>query len=162
MPSNKRTRIQAYLDPELAELVRQRAREEDRAESREVVRLIRLGLEVDAQPFVLADKGFRTKADVATYVRSVCEATAIGTPVLDEAVLALVRLHPEWAASAAQGGWLSTTWVAQAVPHGSGEPHRHKMFVIRFTAPVEAATTPLEQRVIEWEHLLPLLRRVGS
>lgn len=162
MPSTKRTRIQAYLDPELAERVRRRAREEDRAESREVVRLIRLGLEVDAQAFVLADKGFRTRADVATYVRSVCEATPIGTPVLDEAVLALVRLHPEWAASTSRGGWLSTTLVTRVVGPGSDGPGERKMFVIRFTDLTKGSMPSFEQRVIDWEHLLPLLSRVGN
>lgn len=162
MPSNKRTRIQAYLDPELAELVRQRAREEDRAESREVVRLIRLGLEVDAQPFVLADKSFRTRADVATYVRSVCEATAIDTPVLDEAVLDFMRLDPEWTASEARGGWLSTTWSSRAVAHGRDKANARKLFVIRLTEHADGSTSSFEQRVIEWERLLPLLSRVGN
>lgn len=46
-PAKKRARIQAYLDPELAELIRQRAEEHDRSESRELSRLVKLGLEAE-------------------------------------------------------------------------------------------------------------------
>ena len=51
--STKRARIQAYLEPELAEIIRRRAEEEDRPESREVARLVQLGLEADAKHYVL-------------------------------------------------------------------------------------------------------------
>ncbi len=40
----KKHRLQAYLEPELAELIRQRAEDGHRPESWELERLIRLGL----------------------------------------------------------------------------------------------------------------------
>lgn len=47
VPPAKRTRVQAYLDAELAELVLQRAASNDRSTSRELTRLVRLGLSAD-------------------------------------------------------------------------------------------------------------------
>jgi len=43
--TEKRRRLQAYLEPELAELIRQRAEDGHRPESWEIERLIRLGLQ---------------------------------------------------------------------------------------------------------------------
>jgi len=43
--TDKRRRLQAYLEPELADLIRQRAEDGHRPESWEVERLIRLGLQ---------------------------------------------------------------------------------------------------------------------
>lgn len=48
MSTAKRDRIQAYLDPELAELVRKRAQDSDRSASREVTRLVRLALQAES------------------------------------------------------------------------------------------------------------------
>ena len=45
MATDKRRRLQAYLEPELADLIRQRAEDGHRPESWEVERLIRLGLQ---------------------------------------------------------------------------------------------------------------------
>lgn len=45
MPVEKRERIQAYLEPEVAAALRELAKQEDRAESRAAAHLIRLGLE---------------------------------------------------------------------------------------------------------------------
>lgn len=112
MPTSKRSRIQVYLDPELAEAVRLRAQEEDRAESREITRLVKLGLEADAQTYSLGGAVFRTKADIQLHVRGVRDSTPLGQRVEDAAVLALVQLHPEWEAmTETTRGWLGTAMV---------------------------------------------------
>lgn len=147
VPSNKRTRIQAYLDPELAELVRQRAEEEERPESREVTRLVRLGLEADAKQYVLGGKVFRTKADVQAHVRHVRDITPLGNPVRDEAVLALLKLHPEWEVKTAGGGWVGTAWI-----HHPSKARPTKELSICFSNSDKVVD-------ISWTKLIPLLQR---
>jgi len=111
VPSPKRARIQAYLEPELAEIIRSRALEEDRPESREVTRLVRLGLEADAKNYILGGRAFRTKADIQAHVRAVRDETPLGQLIRDEAVIALLQLHPEWDEKTEGGGWVGTAMI---------------------------------------------------
>lgn len=94
MPAAKRTRIQTYLDEELVEVVRQRAKEEDRPESREVGRLVRLGLQADAKQYVLGGQAFPTTEDVAAHVKAATEGALTGMPGHDPVVFALLQLRP--------------------------------------------------------------------
>lgn len=147
MPTSKRSRIQAYLDPELAEAVRLRAREEDRAESREITRLVKLGLEADVKNYNLGGVLFRTKADIQLHVRGVRDATPLGQRVEDAAVLALIQLHPEWEAKTDGGGWLGTAMI-----HRPSKARPTKELAICFTG---------SSRVVDisWTKLLPLLSK---
>lgn len=147
VPSDKRARIQTYLDPEIAELIRKRAEEEDRPESREVSRLVKLGLEADAKNYILGDRAFRTKADVAVHVRSVRDAAVLGEPVTDSAVLALLRLHPEWEEKTAGGGWVGTALIE----------HPAKL---RATKEIAICFYGSDRVVdISWTKLIPLIRK---
>lgn len=94
MPAAKRTRIQTYLEEDLVRAVRKQAREQDRPESREVGRLVRLGLQVEAQQYVLGGLAFRTTADLAAHVEAVKGIALAGEPAVDPAVCALIRLRP--------------------------------------------------------------------
>lgn len=148
MPTSKRNRIQAYLDPELAEAVRLRAQEEDRAESREISRLVKLGLEADAQTYSLGGVLFRTKADIQLHVSAVRGSAPLGQRVQDAAVLALVQLHPEWE-NMAQGtrGWLGTAMVRLA-----GKTTPSKELAVCF----KGVFAPIP---FNWTKLISLLRR---
>ena len=108
MPTKKRARIQAYLEPELAEIIRRRAEEEDRPESREVTRLVQLGLAAEAQCYVLGGQSFRTKADIQSHIRQIRQATSPGMPISDEAVLDLLSLHPDWEDLTSTGAFVTT------------------------------------------------------
>lgn len=146
MPTRKRARIQAYLEPELAEIIRRRAEEEDRPESREVTRLVQLGLEADAKCYALGGRVFRTKADIQAHVRAVREATPLGHPVEDAAVLALLRLHPDWEEKTAGGGIVSTALISHPA---KARPTK------------EIAILHLDGRVVDisWTKLLPFLTK---
>lgn len=148
MPTSKRNRIQAYLDPELAEAVRLRAQEEDRAESREISRLVKLGLEADAQTYSLGGTLFRTKADIQLHVRGVRDATPLGQRVEDAAVLALIQLHPEWEdMTRVTQGWLGTAMVRLA---GKTTPSKELAVCFRDgLAPIP----------FNWTKLISLLRK---
>ena len=145
--SDKRARIQTYLDPEIAELIRKRAEEEDRPESREVSRLVKLGLEADAKNYILGDRAFRTKADVAGHVRSVRDAAALGEPVTDAVVLALLRLHPEWEEKTAGGGWVGTALIEHPA-----KSRATKEIAICFHGSDKVVD-------ISWAKLLPFIRK---
>lgn len=148
MPAAKRTRIQTYLDEELVEVVRQRAKEEDRPESREVGRLVRLGLQADAKQYVLAGRAFRTKADVQAHVRAVRDAATLGEPIDDPVVLALLKLHPEWDEKTLGGvGWVSTAMIR----HPS-KLNATKEIAICFSDPLHVVD-------ISWTKLLPFLQK---
>lgn len=146
MPTRKRARIQAYLEPELAEIIRRRAEEEDRPESREVTRLVQLGLEADAKCYALGGRVFRTKADIQAHVRAVREATPLGEPVTDAAVLALLRLHPDWEDKTAGGGVVSTALITHPA---KARPTK------------EIAILHEDGRVVDisWTKLLPFLNK---
>ena len=145
--STKRARIQAYLEPELAEIIRKRAEEEDRPESREVTRLVRLGLEADAKNYVLGGMAFRTKADIQTHVRSVRDATPAGGAIEDPVVIALLQLHPEWQEKTEGGGWVGAALISHPA-----KPRPTKEIAILFTD---------QQRVVDisWTKLLPFLQK---
>ncbi len=147
MSSAKRARIQAYLEPELAEIIRKRAEEEDRPESREVTRLVRLGLEADAKNYVLGGKAFRTKADIQAHVRAVRDAAELGERLTDPVVLELLALHPEWEEKTAGGGWVGTALISHPAKRKAT-----KEIAILFTG---------EQRVVDisWTKLLPFLQK---
>lgn len=148
MPTSKRSRIQAYLDPELAEAVRLRAREEDRAESREITRLVKLGLEADVKNYTLGGVLFRTKADIQLHVRGVRDSTPLGRRVEDAAVLALMQLHPEWEAmTRVTQGWLGTAMVRL-----SGRSTPSKELAVCF----KDVLAPIP---FNWTKLISLLRR---
>lgn len=106
MPTRKRARIQAYLEPELAEIIRRRAEEEDRPESREVTRLVQLGLEADAKCYALGGRVFRTKADIGLYIFSIQESLQVGEVTSDPVLLEIMCVHPEWDTLQAQGSQL--------------------------------------------------------
>jgi hypothetical protein len=148
MPSSKRSRIQAYLDPELAEAVRLRAREEDRAESREITRLVKLGLEADVKNYNLGGVAFRTKADIQLHVRSVRDSTPLGHRVEDEAVLALMQLHPEWETTV-EG---SRGQLGLAMVRLPSKPSPSKELAVCF----DGALPPI---FLNWTKLVELLRR---
>jgi hypothetical protein len=145
--SDKRARIQTYLEPEVAELIRKRAEEEDRPESREVSRLVRLGLEADAKNYVLGNRVFRTKADITAHVRQVRDAAVLGEPVTDEVVLALLRLHPEWDEKTAGGGWVGTALIDHPA-----KPRPTKEIAICFDDSDKVVD-------ISWTKLLPFLKK---
>lgn len=147
MPSSKRSRIQAYLDPELAEVVRLRAQEEDRAESREITRLVKLGLEADVKNYNLGGALFRTKADIQLHIRGVRDSTPLGQRVEDAAVLALMQLHPEWETKTDGGGWLGTAMI-----HHPSRARPTKELAICFTESSKVVD-------ISWTKLLPLLSK---
>lgn len=147
VPSPKRARIQAYLEPELAEIIKSRAVEEDRPESREMTRLVRLGLEADAKNYILGGRAFRTKADIQAHIRSVRDETPLGQPISDETVLALLQLHPEWDEKTAGGGFVGTAMIdhpAKARPT--------KEIAILFSGSGRVVD-------ISWVKLLPFLRK---
>lgn len=147
MSSAKRARIQAYLEPELAEIIRKRAEEEDRPESREVTRLVRLGLEADAKNYVLGGRAFRTKADIQAHVRAVRDTTSLGERITDVVVLDLLALHPEWDEKTAGGGWVGTALIDHPAKR-----RPTKEIAILFTG---------EERVVDisWTKLLPFLQK---
>lgn len=147
MPTSKRSRIQVYLDPELAKIVRLRAQEEDRAESREITRLVKLGLEADVKNYKLGGAAFRTKADIQLHVRGVRDATPLGHPVEDEVVLALMQLHPDWETKTNGGGWLGTALIH----HSSGATPTKELAV--------CFTDGLSPVSFNWTKLVGLLRR---
>lgn len=147
MPPNKKSRVQAYLEPELAEIIRNRAAEEGRPESREVSRLVRLGLEVDATGYMLGGIAFRTKADVQAHVRAVRDATQLGDRIDDPAVLDLLSLHPEWDEKTAGGGWIGTALI-----NHPAKRHSTKEIAILFNDSDKVVD-------ISWTKLLPFLRK---
>ena len=147
VPSPKRARIQAYLEPELAEIIKSRALEEDRPESREMTRLVRLGLEADAKNYILGGRAFRTKADIQAHIRTVRDETPLGQPIHDEPVLALLQLHPEWDKKTEGGGWVGTALIdhpAKARPT--------KEIAILFSDREDVVD-------ISWAKLLPFLQK---
>jgi hypothetical protein len=148
MPTKKRARIQAYLEPELAEIIRRRAEEEDRPESREVTRLVQLGLAADAQCYVLGGQSFRTKADIQTHIRQVRQATPPGTPISDEVVLGLLSLHPDWEDLTSTGAFVTT-----AIRHRG--PQHTPVSELVLQHPEHGA------RDLNWTKLLPLLSRTA-
>ena len=145
--STKRARIQAYLEPELAEIIRRRAEEEDRPESREVTRLVRLGLEADAKNYVLGGRAFRTKADIQAHVRAVRDATPTGGEIGDPVVLALLQLHPEWQEKTEGGGWVGTALISHPA-----KPRPSKEIAILFSDQDKVVD-------ISWTKLLPFLQK---
>ena len=147
MPSAKRARIQAYLEPELADIIRKRAEEEDRPESREVTRLVRLGLEADAKHYVLGGRAFRTKADIQAHIRAVRDETPLGERIADVVVLDLLALHPEWDEKTAGGGWVGTALITHPAKRKAT-----KEIAVLFTG---------ESRVVDisWTKLLPFLQK---
>ena len=147
MLTSKRNRIQVYLDPELAKTVRLRAQEDDRTESREIARLVKLGLEADVKNYVLGSVAFRTKADIQLHVRAVRDSTPLGHPVEDEVVLALMQLHPDWEAKTSGGGWLGTALI-----HHSSEATPTKELAVCFTGGLSPVS-------FNWTKLVDLLRR---
>lgn len=147
MPTSKRARVQTYLPPELAEVVRQRAIEEDRPESREIARLVQLGLEADAKAYALGGRVFRTKADIQAHVRAVREATPLGERITDPAVLALLALHPDWEEKTAGGGWIGTAMI-----HHPSQSKPSKQIAVLFTDSDKVVD-------ISWARLIPLLQR---
>lgn len=147
MPTSKRARVQTYLPPELAEAVRQRAIEEDRPESREIARLVQLGLEADAKAYTLGGRVFRTKADIQAHVRAVREATPLGERITDTAVLALLSLHPDWEEKTAGGGWIGTAMI-----HHPSQAKPSKQIAVLFHDSDKVVD-------ISWARLIPLLQR---
>lgn len=145
--STKRARIQAYLEPELAEIIRRRAEEEDRPESREVARLVQLGLEADAKHYVLGGKAFRTKADIQAHIRAVRDATPMGSEIGDSVVLALLQLHPEWHEKTEGGGWVGTALISHPA-----KSRPSKEIAILFTGQDKVVD-------ISWTKLLPFLQK---
>jgi len=111
--ASKRHRIQVYLKPEQAEAVRKRAAEEGCPESREVTRLVALGLSVDARPYAIGGRSFRTLSDVEQHIEWLCNEArhdAADDPVLR----GLLQLHPDYVEGQED---------CLFVPHGlNGEP----------------------------------------
>lgn len=147
MPSPKKARIQAYLEPELAEIIRKRAVEEDRPESREMTRLVRLGLEADAKNYVVGGRAFRTKADVQAHVRQVRDETPLGGRITDEVVIALLQLHPDWLSKTEGGGWPGTALI----------DHPAKSRPTKEIAILFSGTDKVVD--ISWTKLLPFLQK---
>lgn len=116
MPPNKKSRVQAYLEPELAEIIRNRAAEEGRPESREVSRLVRLGLEAELQLYRLGGVAFRTKADIQQYLAELRAQTRPGQVVSDAVLVDLAALHPLWDVQAAADGLNTIVRSSSATP----------------------------------------------
>mgnify|MGYP003351067237 CR=1 FL=1 len=107
MPPNKKSRVQAYLEPELAEIIRNRAAEEGRPESREVSRLVRLGLEVEGKFYRLGGKLFRTKADIKHYILQARSSAIPDLEITDPVVVALMSTDKHWQERVQKGYYLS-------------------------------------------------------
>lgn len=148
VPASKQTRIQTYLGDDLVKAVRQRAMKENRPESREVSRLVQLGLQADAKQYVLGGQAFRTKADVQAHVRAIRDAATLGEPIDDPVVLALLKLHPEWDEKTENGeGWVGTAMIS----HPSKQ-RPSKEIAICFSDVTKVVD-------ISWTKLLPFLQK---
>jgi hypothetical protein len=67
--------------------------------------------------------------------------------VRDEAVLALLKLHPEWEIKTAGGGWVGTAWI-----HHPAKKRPTKEITICFTGSDKVVD-------ISWTKLIPLLQK---
>lgn len=150
MTATKRSRIQVYLPPTVADVVRQRAQEEGRPESSEVTRLVKLGLEADSRHYTLGNKTFRTKEEIRAHIRAVRDTTPLGGRIEDPAVLALMALHPDWEDKTKGGGWLGTALI-----HHPSRLKPSKEIAVLFSDQNKVVD-------ISWSRLLPLLRRGES
>jgi len=81
--------------------------------------------------YVLANQQFRTKNDLENHVRRVRASTAVGESINDPVVLALLKLHPEWAEKSA-----GMTAVSVGMLKGAaGAPWAKEIVILRGDGP---------------------------
>jgi hypothetical protein len=150
MATAKRSRIQVYLPPDLADEVRQLAHEEREAESQAAARLVKAGLAATKTGYNLGGVAFRTKDEIRAHVRAVRDATPLGARIEDPVVLALMSLHPDWEEKTRGGGWLGTALI-----HHPSRSTPSKEIAVCFDDSDKVVD-------ISWSKLLPLLSRGES
>jgi hypothetical protein len=99
--------------------------------------------------YQLADKTFRTKENIKQHIRLIRGATELRHPVTDTAVLALLRLHPEWHEKTSMMDFVGTALI-KGTPFA---PPRKEIAIINKDSSVMD---------ISWSKLVGRLQKDGS